>query len=187
MRSAQPSARSACARWASALAGANHTSPQRRGIRTCRNTDAHLARAARLSVRSAAMTSRRWRAERIPSTSCCPSTVSVHPTGNRQATSANLDELTLRTVFVFVRQISSIEALTGCSAQSVAGSKCSRNGTQGSPTPRRCGWSRPSSVSLRLTRRKDFLCVVGLSDSVLCAGLKLPGVENRLDLESALT
>ena len=31
------------------------------------------------------------------------------------------------------------------------------------------------------------LCVVGLSDSDLCAGLKLPGVENRLDLESALT
>ena len=40
---------------------------------------------------------------------------------------------------------------------------------------------------LPLTRRRDFLCVVGLSDSVLCAGLKLPGVENRLDLESALT
>ena len=42
-------------------------------------------------------------------------------------------------------------------------------------------------LRLPLTRRRDFLRVVGLSDSVLCAGLKLPGVENRLDLESALT
>ena len=42
-------------------------------------------------------------------------------------------------------------------------------------------------LRLPLTRRRDFLCVVGLSDSILCAGLKLPGVKNRLDLESALT
>ena len=40
---------------------------------------------------------------------------------------------------------------------------------------------------LEADQTKGLLCVVGLSDSVLCAGLKLPGVENRLDLESALT
>ena len=40
---------------------------------------------------------------------------------------------------------------------------------------------------LEADQTKGLLCVVGLSDSVLCAGLKLPGVKNRLDLESALT